>query len=90
MTEQPEIRPLQPIRRFDVFAETKRPEPSLTASPAIQGHLPQEVEARATLVAIVGSRLPPSPAPAARWLSRRRLRHWGLDRCRWRYASWVT
>src|SRR4051812_43283356 len=24
MTEQTEIRPLQPIRRFDVFAETKR------------------------------------------------------------------
>jgi hypothetical protein len=24
VTEQPEIRPLQPIRRFDVFAETKR------------------------------------------------------------------
>ena len=24
MTEETEIRPLQPIRRFDVFAETKR------------------------------------------------------------------
>ncbi len=24
MTENPEVRPLQPVRRFDVFAETKR------------------------------------------------------------------
>ena len=24
MTEEPELRPLPPIRRFDVFAETKR------------------------------------------------------------------
>jgi hypothetical protein len=33
VTEEPELKPLQPIRRYDVFAETKRLEPLAHGEP---------------------------------------------------------